>query len=83
MTEQLTDKIFISLLLIIGFPGGSEVKASDWNAEDPGLIPGLGRSPVEGNGNPLQYYCLEKLTDKRSLGGTVHGVAKSRTRLSD
>ena len=43
----------------MGVPGGSEVKASDWNAEDPGLIPGLGRSPVEGNGNPLQYSCLE------------------------
>ena len=49
MTEQLTDKIFISLLLIIGFPGGSEVKASDWNAGDLGSIPGSGRSPGEGN----------------------------------
>ena len=42
-----------------GFPGGSEVKASAWNAGDPGLIPGSGRSPGEGNGNPLQYSCLE------------------------
>ena len=42
-----------------GFPGGSEVKASAWNAGDPGSIPGLGRSPGEGNGNPLQYSCLE------------------------
>ena len=41
------------------FPGGSEVKASAWNEGDPGLIPGLGRSPGEGNGNPLQYSCLE------------------------
>ena len=40
-------------------PGGSEVKASACNAEDPGLIPGSGRSPGEGNGNPLQYSCLE------------------------
>ena len=39
-------------------PGGSEVKASAWNAGDPGSIPGLGRSPGEGNGNPLQYSCL-------------------------
>ena len=43
----------------ISFPGGSEVKASAWNAGDPGSIPGLGRSPGEGNGNPLQYCCLE------------------------
>ena len=40
-------------------PGGSEVKASAWNAGDPGSIPGSGRSPEEGNGNPLQYSCLE------------------------
>ena len=45
--------------LYMGFPGGSEVKASAWNAGGPGLIPGLGRSPGEGNGNPLQYSCLE------------------------
>ena len=42
-----------------GFPGGSEGKASAYNAGDPGLIPGLGRFPGEGNGNPLQYSCLE------------------------
>ena len=42
-----------------GFPGDSEVKASAWNVGDPGSIPGLGRSPGEGNGNPLQYSCLE------------------------
>ena len=42
-----------------GFPGGSEVKASDWNAGDLGSIPGSGRSPGERNGNPLQYFCLE------------------------
>ena len=42
-----------------GLPGGSEVKVSAWNAGDLGLIPGLGRSPGEGNGNPLQYSCLE------------------------
>ena len=41
------------------FPGGSEVKVSAWNAGDQGLIPGSGRSPGEGNGNPLQYSCLE------------------------
>ena len=46
-------------LLYWGFPGGSEVKASVWNAGDLGLIPGSGRSPGEGNGTPLQYSCLE------------------------
>ena len=43
----------------VAHPGGSEVKASAWNAGDPGLIPGSGRSPGEGNGNPLQSSCLE------------------------
>ena len=46
------------------FPGGSDSKASVYNAGDPGLIPGLGRSPGEGNGNPLQYYCLENPIDR-------------------
>ena len=44
---------------LLGFPGGSEGKESTCNAGDPGSIPGLGRSPEEGNGNPLQYSCLE------------------------
>ena len=44
---------------IMGFPGGSEVKVSASNTGDPGSIPGLGRSPGEGNYNPLQYSCLE------------------------
>ena len=44
---------------LMDFPGGSEVKASACNVGDPGLIPGSGRSPGEGNGNPLQYSCLE------------------------
>ena len=51
--ETVTD------FILGGFPGGSEVKASAWNAGDLGLIPGLGRSLREGNGNPLQYSCLE------------------------
>ena len=51
------------LMPLRGFPSGSEVKASAWNAGDPGLIPGSGRSPGEGNGNPLQYSCLENPTD--------------------
>ena len=46
------------------FPGGSDGKASVYNAGDPGSIPGLGRSPGEGNGNPLQDYCLENPMDR-------------------
>ena len=66
-----------------GFPGGSEVRASACNAGDLGSIPGSGRSPGEGNGNLLQYFCLENPTDGGAWRATVHGVAKSRTRLSD
>ena len=50
-------------MYVLGFPGGSEVKESASNAEDPGSIPGSGRSPGEGNGNPLQYSCLENPMD--------------------
>ena len=50
---------------------------------DPGSIPGRGRSPGEGNDNPLQYSCLENPMDEEAWWATVHGVAKSRTRLSD
>ena len=48
----------------LDFPGGSDGKASVYNAGDPGLIPGLGRSLGEGNGNPLEYYCLENPMDR-------------------
>ena len=65
------------------FPGGSEVKASACNAGDLGSIPGSGSSPGEGNGNPLQYSCLENPKDGGAWWATVHGVPKSRTRLSD
>ena len=53
------------------------------NAGDAVLIPGLGRSPGKGNGNPLQYSCLETSTDRGAWQATVHGVAKSQTKLSD
>ena len=56
---------------------------SDCNAGDLGSIPGLGRSPGEGNGNPLQYSCLENRMDGGAWWATVHGVAKSWTRLSN
>ena len=67
----------------LGFPGGSEVKASAGNAGDLGLIPVSGRSLGEGNGNPLQYSCLENPMDGGAWWATVHRVAKSGTRLSD
>ena len=67
----------------LNFPGGSDGKASVYNAGDLGLIPGLGRSPAEGNGNPLQYSCLENPMDGGTWEAAVHGVATSRTRLSD
>ena len=57
----------------------SFVKESACNAGDPGLIPGLGRSPGEGNGNPLQYSCLENSMDGGAWWATVHGVSKSQT----
>ena len=53
------------------------------NAGDPGSIPGSGRLPGEGNGNPLQYSCLEDPMDRGASQATVHGVTKSWTRLSD
>ena len=65
------------------FPDGSDGKPSADNAGDPASIPGLGRSPGEGNGNPLQYSCLENSMDQASWWATVHGVAKSRIRLSN
>ena len=52
--------------LLLDFPGGSDSKASAYNVGDPGSIPGLGRSPGEGNGNPLQYSCLENPMDREA-----------------
>ena len=71
------------LYFAVIIPGGSEVKVSACNAEDPGSIPGLGSSPREGNRNPLQYSCLENPMDGGAQLATVHGLAKSRTRLSN
>ena len=65
-------------LVFLGFPDGSAGKESTCNAADLGLIPGLGRSPGEGNSYPLQYSGPEN-----SMDCTVHGVANSQTRLSD
>ena len=69
--------------MILYFLGGSDGKASAYNAGNPGLIPGLGGSPGEENGNPLQYSCLENPIDGDPGDPTVHGAAKSWTQLSD
>ena len=71
--------LFREVILDLGFPGGSAVKnlpANAGNAGDAGLIPWLGRSFEEGNGNPLQYSCLGNPTDRGAWWATVHGVVK-------
>ena len=68
---------------IVITPGGSVVKNLPAKQENASSIPGSGRSPGEGNGNPLQYSCLENPTDGGAWWATVHGVAKSQTGLSD
>ena len=65
-----------------GFPGGSDDTESPTVARDPGVIPGLGRTPGEENGKPLQYSCLENSMDRGAWWATVHGVTKSWTQLS-
>ena len=70
----------------VGFPGGTSGKeppAYAGDIRDVSLTPGLGRSPREGNGNPLQYSCLENTMDRGAWRVTVHRVAKSQTRLSN
>ena len=69
--------------MYMGFPHSSVGKESAYNAGDPGVIPGSGRSPREGNGNPLQYSCLENPMDRGAWWATVHGVARVRHNLSD
>ena len=58
--------LLVVALMFLGFPGRSEGKASACNTEDLGSIPGLGRSPGQGNGNPLQYPCLENPMDREA-----------------
>ena len=65
-----------------GFPGGSVVKSPPANAGDARSIPGSGRCPEGGNGNPLQYSCLENPMDRETWWAIVHGVTKSRIQLS-
>ena len=71
---------FLNVLkYLMGFPGGSVIKNLPASAGDAGSIPGLGRSPREGNDNPFLYSCLENSMDRRAWWATVHGVAKSQT----
>ena len=75
-----------TLLLVLHYmriPLLAQMVESACNSEDPGWIPGSGRSPGEGNGNPLQYSCLENSMDGGAWWATVHGVAKSWTQLSN
>ena len=74
--------LFYYLSKLWGFPGGSVIKNLLASAGDAGLTPGLGKSPGEGNMNPLQYSCLGNPMDRGAWWATVHGVRKSRTQLS-
>ena len=65
-----------------GFPCSPIGKVSACSTRDLALIPGSGRSPGEGNGNPLQYSCLEYLMDTGAWWAAVHGITKSQARLS-
>ena len=65
------------------FLGGSDNKEPACNAGELGSIPGLGRCPGEGNGDPLQCFCMRNPMDRGAWWATVHGVAKSQTQLSD
>ena len=79
-----TGKVALTSALVKwGFPGGSDGQESVGNVGDPGSVPGLGRSPGGGHGNPLQYSGLENPQGQRSLAGYRPWCARSETRLSD
>ena len=73
----------LSIAKSLVLPGGSDGKESTYNSGDLGSIPGSGRYPREENGNPLQNSCLNNPMDREAWQATVHGVAKSWTRLND
>ena len=82
--KELIPPDFVEHLLCMkGFPGGSDHKESACNAEDLGWVLGSGRSPGEGNGNPLQYSFLKNSMDRTAWQATVHGVTKRWTKLSN
>ena len=76
------EKGWLPTSVFLGFLAGLAGKESACNAGDLGPIPGLGRSPQGGNGNPLQYFCLENPMDRNAWRATVHEAAKSQTQLS-
>ena len=76
LSFQVNEKYKLIVYSKLGFTGGSGCKESACNAGDPGLIPGLGRSPREGNGNPLQYSCLENHMDREAWQATVQGLPR-------
>ena len=73
--EEVTRKLG-DCCLVLGLPWWLSSKESACNAGDPGSVPGSGRSPGEGNGNPLQYSCLQNPMDRGAWQATVYGVAK-------
>ena len=76
-----TVRVWRALILFISVsPDGSDGKESMCSEGDPGSIPGSGRSPGEGNGNPFQYSCLENPMDRGAWWATVHWVSKSQTK---
>ena len=75
--------ILAPVIVSLDYPCSSVSKESACSAGDLGLIPGLERCPGEGNGNPLQYSCLENPMDRGAWWATIHGVAKSWAQLSD
>ena len=75
----LSTVLAVAHQFLLGFPGSLYSKESACNIGDLGLTPGWGRSPGEGNGNPLQYSCLENSMDRGTLQALVHGVAESQT----
>ena len=83
MVWEDRETLAVSLKSQGALPGGSDGAESACNAGDPGLIPGWGRSPGEEKGKPLQYPYLGISMDRGAQRATVHGVAKSRTRLND
>ena len=74
---------YTHLWQMLGYPGDSDGEDSACNAGDLGLIPGSGRTPGEGNGNPLQYSCLDKSMDRGAWQAIVQGVTQSQTRLGN
>ena len=83
---NVVEKLLYTYVYKWNFPGSSKSKVSACNAEDLGLIPGWGKSPGEGHGNPLWYSCLENSMDRGTWWGLkegAHGVSKSQTQLSN